>query len=133
MSALTANPESRPRLPHLRLTGLCLSGLLLALTQPAQANDFPTLARVLYVEECQINHPGPPYEMRSKCACALDHLASQVSHDQYDTLKTATNAMSIGGERGGALRDNPQTRPSINRLKALEAEAAQACFLKPAR
>jgi len=110
-----------------------LGGLLLVHTLPAQANDFPTLARVAYVEECQIKHPGPPFEMRSKCACAVDYLASKISHDQFDTLKTATDAMSIGGERGGALRDNPQTRPLINQLKALEAEAAQACFLKPVK
>jgi len=133
MPAQPANPESRPRRTGLRHLGLFLGVLLLAHPWAAQANDFPTLARVAYVEECQHNHPGPPFEMRSKCVCVIDYLASKISHDQYDTLKTATHAMSIGGERGGALRDNPQTRPLINRLKALEAQAAQACFLKPAK
>lgn len=106
---------------------------ILMLGLQAQANDFPTLARVQYVQECQNGHPGPLFEMQSKCACALDHLAGQVSYEQFDAMKTAANALSIGGERGGALRDNPQIRPMVEQLKGLEARAAQACFLKPAR
>ncbi len=112
---------------HLLLACALMTGAL------AQANDFPTLARVQYVQECQSAHPGPLFEMQSKCACALDHLAAQLRYEQFDAMKTAANALSIGGERGGAMRDNPQVRPMVERLKGLEAKAAQACFLKPAR
>lgn len=102
-------------------------------TLAAVANDFPTLARVQYVQACQLAHPGPLFEMQSKCACALDRLASTLSHEQYDTLKTFSDALSIGGERGAVLRDNAETRPMVARLKVVEAQAAQACFLKPAK
>lgn len=112
---------------------LAALAVLLLAWPAAQANDFPTLARVQYVAQCQNTHPGPLYEMQSKCACAVDHLAGQLSYEQFEALKTATDAMSIGGERGGALRDNPAVRPMINHLKALEAQAAQACFLRPPR
>lgn len=100
---------------------------------PAQANDFPTLARVQYVQECQGARTGPLFELQSKCSCAVDHLAAKLSYEQFDTMKTAANALFIGGERGGALRENPGIRPLVERLKTLEAEAAQACFLKPLR
>lgn len=107
-------------------------GVLLA-AGPARANDFPTLARVQYVQQCQNANPGPLFEMQSKCSCALDQLAGQLSYEQFDTLKTVTDAMSIGGERGGALRDNPQVRPMMEQLRKLEAQAASACFLKRVR
>ena len=110
--------------------GLILGAGFMIRPLPALANDFPTLARVQYVEECQREHPGPGYEMRSKCSCALDHIAARVSHDEFETLKTANDAMSIGGERGGALRENPGIRPMIARLRQLQSQAAKACFLE---
>jgi hypothetical protein len=100
---------------------------------PVLANDFPTLARVQYVEQCHRDNPGPPFEMRSKCSCALDHLAGKISYEEFETLKTASDAMSIGGERGGTLRDDPNIRPWIARLKELQSQAAKACFLAPPR
>lgn len=122
-----SHPERLWRCPQARLR---VALFFMGLHGLALANDFPTLARVQYVQECQNAHPGPLFEMQSKCACALDQVAAKVSHVQFDTLKTATLALTIGGERGGALRDNPQVRPMIERLKAIEAQAAQACFLK---
>ena len=131
-----ASPPSRPHGGCLKplpgLVALC-SSLMLCQPFAAVANDFPTLARVQYVQACQQAHPGPLFEMQSKCACAVDHLASTLSHEQYDTLKTLSDALSIGGERGAVLRDNAQVRPQVTRLKDLEAQAAQACFLKPAK
>lgn len=96
----------------------------------AQANNYPTLARVEYVEQCQRSHPGPGYEMRSKCSCAIDHIASQIRYEEFETLKTASDAMSIGGERGGALRDNASVKPMIARWRELQTQAARACFIQ---
>ena len=136
MRAPTASREPEAAASHRTTNGtwqahLLLAGALLAQTPAVLANDFPTLARIEYVEECQRAHPGPPFEMRSKCSCALDHIAGQVRYDEFDTLKTASDAMSIGGERGGALRDNPSIRPWIAKLKELQSQAAKACFLEP--
>lgn len=131
-----ASPEARPlagRRQLLLWRLVACGGLVLSLPLSAVANDFPTLARVQYVQACQQANPGPLFEMQSKCACALDHVAGQLSHDQYDTLKTVSDALSIGGERGAVLRDNAEVRPMVARLKSTEAQAAQACFLKPAR
>jgi len=109
-----------------RLLSLC--GLLLA-ASPAHANDFPTVDRVLYVQECMRAHPGPPFEMTNKCSCALDAVARSVKYKDYVTMSTITKAMSIGGERGGAIRDVPSLEPQAKRFKELQAKAEKSCFL----
>ena len=77
----------------------------------AWGNDFPTVDRVLYVQECLRAHPGPQFEMINKCSCALDAFAKEVTYDDYVTISTVSNARSIGGERGGAIRDAPSLEP----------------------
>ncbi len=96
------------------------------------ANDFPTKERVLYVQECMQTNPGPQFEMISKCSCALDSLAAELSYDEYVTLSTISKAMSIGGERGGAIRDVPSYEPLIKRYRELQAKAQKGCFINPA-
>ena len=95
----------------------------------ASANDFPTVDRVLYVQECIRAHPGPNYEMVSKCSCALDRLAGEVKFDDYVNMITIVNAISIGGERGGELRDNETLKPQIARYRQLQAKVGKACFI----
>lgn len=104
------------------------AGLLLA-AGSASANDFPTIDRVLYVQECVRNHPGPYFEMINKCSCALDALARQVSYDDYMTMNTATNANSIGGERGGYIRDAESLQVQIRRFRDLQTKVKQGCFI----
>lgn len=105
-----------------------LAGLLGAL--PAQAaNDFPTVARVLYVHECMRDHPGPHFEMVNKCACALDKLAEQISFDEYETLSTESHATTIGGERGAYLRENESVQTAVRRYRKMQTEVKKACFV----
>jgi hypothetical protein len=95
----------------------------------AGANDFPTAERVLYVQECVKNHPGPHFEMINKCSCALDALAREVKYDDYVTMTTVVNAMSIGGERGNDLRDNETLKPQVKRYRELQAQAQKTCMI----
>jgi len=104
--------------------------VLSAFAAPARAaNDYPTLDRVVYVEACMAQHPGPRYEMLSKCSCALDKLASEVSFSDFETMATATNANSIGGERGSEMRDSEAMQNEIKRFRTLQAKAKQSCFI----
>jgi hypothetical protein len=103
---------------------------LAAFTAPARAaNDYPTIDRVVYVEACMAQHPGPRYEMLSKCSCVLDKIASEVSFDDFETMSTATNANSIGGERGSELRDSEAMQNQIKRFRTLQTKAKQSCFI----
>jgi hypothetical protein len=115
---------------------LCLLALPLAgcatataTATPKAANDFPTNERVIYVQECLRTHPGPHFEMINKCSCAIDTMASEVRYDDYVGMATVVNAMSIGGERGGTLRDNESVKPEIKRYRDLQAKVQKACFI----
>ena len=112
---------------------LAAFGLLVMAAASARANDFPTVDRVLYVQECMRNHPGSYYEMVNKCACALDALAGQLGYDDYVSMTTAVNANSIGGERGGTIRDSPSLQAEIKRWRTLQSGVEAGCFLGPAK
>jgi hypothetical protein len=104
---------------------------LLAGTTAASANDFPTVERVLYVNDCMRTNPGPTFEMITKCSCALDRLAETVKFDDYVGMTTVVKAISIGGERGGDLRDNETIKPQLARWRDLQAKVSKACFIGP--
>lgn len=95
----------------------------------AAANDFPTVERVNYVQECMRTHPGPHYEMVNKCSCALDALAKVVKHADYVEMSTASNANSIGGERGNTIRDTEVLQAKVKRFRELQVRAKQGCFI----
>lgn len=114
--------------PHLSLLTLCALSMA---GGSAHANDFPTVDRALYVQECIRQHPGPQFEMTNKCSCALDALAKEVSYDDYVTISTISKAMSIGGERGGTIRDAPSLEPQAKRYRDLQTRAKKGCFIDP--
>lgn len=115
--------------------GLFLAGLLTACfagaqaAKPARAAGYPTADRVVYVEDCMQKHKGPHFEMINKCSCVLDTLASQLPYDDFVTMTTATNANSIGGERGGVIRDTEVLQKQIRRFRDLQAAAQKKCFI----
>ena len=44
-------------------------------------------------------------------------------------MTTIVKAVSIGGERGGDLRDNETIKPQIKRYRDLQSEVQKSCFL----
>ena len=121
-------------MPRSLLTLLLPGGCALLLAaNPAQANDFPTVDRVLYVQECMRAHPGAQFEMINKCSCALDALASSVKYKDYVTLSTIVKAMSIGGERGGAIRDVAMLQPELKKYRELQTKVKKGCFINDAK
>lgn len=108
---------------------LVLIGSALAAGAQAKGHDYPTMERVLYVEECMRQHPGPHFEMLSKCSCALDRIAGEVPLDSFVEMNTASNANSIGGERGNTIRDTEQLQKDIRRYRQLQAAAKKSCFI----
>ncbi len=106
--------------------------VLLSVAAPwAFAHDYPTAARVEYVQACMRDHPGSYYEMLNKCSCVLDHLAAQVSYDDFVSMSTATNANSIGGERGNTIRDSESLQKQIREFRKLQSTAREGCFIPP--
>ncbi|EHR71883.1 hypothetical protein BurJ1DRAFT_3068 [Burkholderiales bacterium JOSHI_001] len=113
-----------PTLPRLLpLTVLALAPLA------AQAHDYPTADRVVFVQACMRDHPGPHYEMLNKCACALDKLAEQFSYEQFVDMNTVSNATTIGGERGSYIRDTESLQLMIRNYRKAQAAAKSGCFI----
>jgi hypothetical protein len=116
----------RPRTTTMVLVAAAGVALLPA---TARAHDYPTAERVLYVEVCMRDHPGAHYEMLNKCSCAIDHIAQTLPYDDYVTMSTATNANSIGGERGSYIRDVDALQQQIRKFRALQTQAKKSCFI----
>jgi hypothetical protein len=113
--------------------GAALIAALLLGSGAARANDFPTADRVLYVEECIRANPGPYFEMVNKCSCAIDAIAAEVKFDEYTTMQTISNGMSIGGERGGAIREVPTLQPELKKYRELQSKVKKGCFINDAK
>ena len=109
--------------------GTALLTALLIGSGAAHANDFPTSARVLYVEDCMRANPGPYFEMVNKCSCAIDAFAAEVKYEEFTTMQTISNGMSIGGERGGAIRDVATLQPELKKYRELQGKVKKACFI----
>lgn len=111
------------------VTRSCCAWMLAILAVPALAHDYPTADRVSFVEECMRQHPGSSYEMLNKCSCVIDRLATQLTHDDFVTMSTATNATTIGGERGSIIRDTQSMQDQIKRFRTLQTAAKKGCFI----
>jgi hypothetical protein len=114
-----------------RTAGVALALTLTSWSGVAVANDFPTLDRVLFVENCVRDHPERQrQEMLYKCSCALDAIASQFGYEDYVELSTAADAGQIAGERGAAVRESDEGRGMAKQFRAARTKAYAACFIQ---
>ena len=110
------------RIRHWLLLMLCAAPL-------AQANDFPTRARIEFVLGCMRESKAPQQEAMYKCSCAIDAIAAKVRYSDWVDLSTISNGITIAGERGGVMRDLKDGRKLIASYKDLQASAKKQCFL----
>lgn len=69
-------------------------------------------------------------DLRVKCSCTIDRIASEIRYGEYVELWTAANAVSIGGERGAQLRDAQVSQDMAKKFRTIEAKAQKGCFLR---
>ncbi len=106
-----------------------LAATCLLASAVAQANDFPTSARVEYVLKCMNEHGGQRYETLYKCSCSLDKLATQISYDEFAEAQTYLYLRRTPGERGSVFRDPPQADTLRDKLVSAKQNAKASCFL----
>jgi len=111
------------------LLAVPLAPSLAAPPPAAQANDYPTSGRVEYVLECMQKHDGK-YEYLYKCSCVIDHIARQMSYDDYVTMSTALRNQTMAGERGAMFRDPVPVKEMASKYRALQASADKACYVQ---
>lgn len=111
-------------------SGLVLLGTVMTFGV-ASGNDFPTIDRVLFVENCVRDYPDRPHqEMLYKCSCAVDAMAGQFPYDEYVELATAVDAGQVAGERGAAVRESSEGKSMSKRFKEARAKALSSCFIQ---
>jgi hypothetical protein len=120
-----------------RVCQMCRLALLLGtswlLAGPAAGadspvHDYPTVARVEFVQECISRHGGR-LENLYQCSCAIDRIANALSYDEYVEASTYAKYSSLPGEGGGIFRDSDQAKQMAKRYRETEAEAYRSCGL----
>jgi hypothetical protein len=97
----------------------------------ASGNDFPTIDRVLFVENCVRDYPDRPrQEMLYKCSCAVDAIAGEFRYDEYVEVATAVDAGQVAGKRGAAVRESSEGKSMSKRFKEARAKAFTSCFIQ---
>jgi len=92
-------------------------------------HDYPTSARVEYVQECMLRNGGELAYLY-KCSCAIDRIAKDLTYDDFVEWTTFARNASLAGERAGIFRDPDQAREKTKQYRALEADAYRACGLQ---
>ncbi len=92
------------------------------------ANDYPTQARVEYVNECIAKHDDSLANVY-QCSCTIDRIADQLSYDDFVESITYARYSGLPGEGGAVFRDSDKARALAKRFRLLESEAERECGL----
>ena len=120
------------------LCHLTTFGILIGLAAPcgavepvhgdAPAHQYPTIARVEYVNEC-IGRNGGKLAAMYQCACAIDKIADVLSYDDFVEASTFAKYATLPGQGGAIFRDSDRARELAKSYRALEAESWKGCGL----
>ncbi len=112
---------------------LALATLLSACSSTESAkysgNNYSTLARVLYVDQCIRKHRRELKEPLYACACMIDKIAEQLTFEEYEKAQTYLSAKAVAGEKGAIFRTE-EAKASREQLEKAISEAESACFVK---
>jgi len=97
----------------------------------APRNDYPTTARVEYVQECIAKNGGNLADLY-KCSCAIDRIADHLTYDDFVEAGTFARYATLPGEGGGEFRDPDRAKERAKLYRSIEAEAYRSCGLKVA-
>ena len=111
------------------LAATCLSAAPARGDEPTR-NDYPTYARVQYVQDCAARAGGSQADVY-KCSCVIDNLAEHLTYDEFVEASTFAHYATLPGEGGGIFRDPQQAKDESKRYRTLESAAYHACGLQP--
>ncbi len=110
----------------------CLAIIINLMVYPqvqASSGDFPTIDRVLFVNECIRKHRGG-LDSLYKCSCVMDYFANNLTYAEFDNMDASSHGINTTGERSAIFRDPKGVREGINRLKEVQSIAKRKCNLK---
>jgi hypothetical protein len=90
------------------------------------AYNYPTVARIEYVQEC-MNRAGTQQNTMYQCACAIDWIANKLSYDDFVEASTFAKYATLPGEGGGIFRDPEDAKKKAKLFRSIESDAFKAC------
>ena len=110
---------------------LIVAGLLLVPGISA-ANDFSTVTRVQYVQDCLDLNEGKMnlYEGTHKCSCVVDKLAEVFTQREFEDANTGFQLRNMPGDRGGVFKDDTDVNDGISLFKQTHIDAYVACRIR---
>jgi hypothetical protein len=91
-------------------------------------NDYPTQARVEYVNEC-IAKNGGKLSSLYQCSCVIDQIAARLNYDDFVEAGTYAKYSTLPGEGGGLFRDSDKAQELAKLFRETEAGAYRQCGL----
>ncbi len=92
----------------------------------APAHDYPTVARVEYVNEC-IGKNGGKLAAMYQCSCAIDRIADTLTYDDFVEASTFAKYATLPGQAGSIFRDSDRGRQLAKSFRQLEADSLRSC------
>jgi hypothetical protein len=119
---------------HLACTMLCVSISLQAVGADAPEakiplHNFPTQARVEYVNEC-LSKAGGKMAALYQCSCAIDKIADAYAYDDFVEASTFAKYATLPGEGGGIFRDPEKGKTLAKHYREVENAALQGCGMQ---
>jgi hypothetical protein len=136
MAVRTTDEQATARRPIRQSTLVAVSvmGALCWCAIPAHSdplpNDYPTSARVEFVQDCMGRHGGKLEDLY-KCSCVIDRLAEKLSYDDFVEASTFAHYSTLPGEGGGIFRDPDRAKERAKLYRTLESTAYKTCGLSP--
>jgi hypothetical protein len=109
----------------------CCYGALSLWATAAAANDFPTLERVRFVQECMALENSAKYETLYACSCTLDKIALEMNYEEFVQADSYMRLRNMRGERGGLFRDSDDRARTVRKnFQDVKTRAEASCFPK---
>jgi hypothetical protein len=121
----------RPCHERMRALLLCIAlsaGVIAPASGAPPAHDYPTQARVEYVNDCAARNGGKLSQVY-QCSCVIDDIANTLSYDEFVEVSTFAHYATLAGERGGIFRDSDEAKAKAKQFRELEKNAYRACGL----
>lgn len=109
------------------LVAVCLFGVTAANGDPP-TNDYPTIARVEYVQECIATHGGKLSNLY-QCSCVIDRIADKLGYEDFVEAATFVKYSGLPGEGGALFRDSEHAQKMARLYREIESDASRGCGL----
>lgn len=103
--------------------------LFMSFSVHSQNNEYPTIDRVLFVNECVREHGGG-LDSLYKCSCVMDYFVKNLTYAEFDNMDASAHGINTTGERSALWRDPKEIKEGINKLKLTKEKAKLSCNLK---